>query len=291
MLSLGYFPSEPITSGPSIDRSDHVLGVGPEALFGTPREIPERVLGSRCRDPSQIPGAGGDVHILPPGRCHHHYGAASAAAVLAWASGQANSTNLASRLAMKLKFLVLLALLSMAPTSSAQEAAGHVPVMGQALSAPGTLVPGTPPVNTCFTDGALGHQRQHVPGFMQRLEAMDAAVLAAGAVATGRQDLEIPVVVHVIHQGGTENIPDAQVITGIQHLNDAFANAGAYAHPDGTATGIRFCLAAQDPAGGVTQGITRTVSPLTNMVAETQDLALKNLVRWDPVTRPEMGLR
>jgi hypothetical protein len=32
----------------------------------------------------------------------------------------------------------------------------------------------------------------------------------------------IPVVVHIIHSGGTENISDATVQAGIQHLNDAF---------------------------------------------------------------------
>ncbi|HNM25112.1 MAG TPA: M43 family zinc metalloprotease, partial [Saprospiraceae bacterium] len=43
-----------------------------------------------------------------------------------------------------------------------------------------------------------------------------------------------------------------------------------------------FCLARRTPEGQATSGITRTVSPLTSFTMETQDLALKDLARWDP---------
>lgn len=92
----------------------------------------------------------------------------------------------------------------------------------------------------------------------------------------------IPVVVHIIHQGGEENISDELVILGIQHLNEAFANTGSYHQPAGMDTRIRFCLAQQDPQGMPTTGITRYESPLTNLISETQDIQLKNLVRWNP---------
>ncbi len=98
----------------------------------------------------------------------------------------------------------------------------------------------------------------------------------------GVEEYSIPVVVHIIHQNGYENISDAQVLSGIQHLNEAFANEGVYKNAKGIETGIKFCLARQDEYGNASSGITRTVSPLTNMLSPSQDLALKNLIRWNP---------
>ncbi|MFN0016323.1 MAG: M43 family zinc metalloprotease, partial [Saprospiraceae bacterium] len=92
----------------------------------------------------------------------------------------------------------------------------------------------------------------------------------------------IPVVVHVVHQNGTENITDAQVAAGIAMLNAAFANTGYYDQGNGAPTPFRFCLARQTPAGLATTGINRLASPLTDLIMETQDLPLKNLNRWNP---------
>lgn len=92
----------------------------------------------------------------------------------------------------------------------------------------------------------------------------------------------IPVVVHIIHNNGPENIPNSQVFAGIQDMNDAFANSGPYLSANGVNTTIQFCLAQQDENGNFTNGINRVVSPLTNMTAETDALTLKNLIRWDP---------
>ncbi|MEY4927841.1 MAG: hypothetical protein RI894_2277, partial [Bacteroidota bacterium] len=84
----------------------------------------------------------------------------------------------------------------------------------------------------------------------------------------------IPVVIHIIHNNGAENISNAQAQTAITHLNAAFqANGNAR---------IQFCLAQRDPQGNATTGITRNVSPLTNMTMETEDLAVKDLNRWLP---------
>lgn len=98
----------------------------------------------------------------------------------------------------------------------------------------------------------------------------------------GNEPFIIPVVVHIVHTNGEENISDEQVMLGIEHLNEAFANSGSYAHANGVNTNIQFCLAAQDPLGQYTNGITRTFSLLTNLMIETQDLELKDLIRWDP---------
>lgn len=92
----------------------------------------------------------------------------------------------------------------------------------------------------------------------------------------------IPVVVHVIHQNGAENISDGQVFDAIQHLNEAFANTGFYDPNTGVDTEIEFCLAQRDPENNLSNGINRIESPLTNVISETQDLDLKALIQWDP---------
>jgi gliding motility-associated-like protein len=92
----------------------------------------------------------------------------------------------------------------------------------------------------------------------------------------------LPVVVHVIHNNGPENIPDTQVEQAIQWLNDAFANINYYDQGTGVDVQVDFCLAEQDPDGNITTGINHVVSPLTDMNMDTEDLAMKDLIRWDP---------
>lgn len=92
----------------------------------------------------------------------------------------------------------------------------------------------------------------------------------------------IPVVVHLIHQNGPENIPDAQVLAALEHLNAAFAHTGYYQKNGlGADTGIQFCLAQRGPDDEPAKSIIRVESPLTDMDAVFQDWDLKNLSRWD----------
>lgn len=72
----------------------------------------------------------------------------------------------------------------------------------------------------------------------------------------------IPVVVHVIHKGeavGTgTNISDAQIISAINNMNDAYSNTStAFSTYTGVNTNIQFCLAQRDPNGNPTTGIVR----------------------------------
>ncbi|MBK8568031.1 MAG: hypothetical protein IPN76_33140, partial [Saprospiraceae bacterium] len=93
----------------------------------------------------------------------------------------------------------------------------------------------------------------------------------------------LPVVVHIIHQNGAENISNQRVYEAINHLNDAFAHTGYYGQQGaGTNVQIQFCLAKQTPSGEPTNGIERVESSLTDMVMETDDLSLKDLSRWTP---------
>ncbi|MEO5644485.1 MAG: M43 family zinc metalloprotease [Bacteroidia bacterium] len=144
----------------------------------------------------------------------------------------------------------------------------------------------TQTIPTCLSDEL--RQKQLVINPAQQLlnEQMEQQILQRMQTADLQNTIasvySIPVVVHIIHNNGPENISNAQVFTAIQQLNDAFANTGAYQDANGVNTGITFCLAQQDENGNFTNGINRVVSPLTDLTAETDDVALKNLTRWDP---------
>ncbi len=133
--------------------------------------------------------------------------------------------------------------------------------------------------NGCGSDEV---HRQH-PEFKAAQEKLDQSAYEAamqGPVARrGTQALRtLPVVVHIIHNDGPENISDAQVLQGMAHLNASFnATFGT-----GVNTDIQFCLAQRDPDGKATNGITRTKSALTVLDKDLQDLEMKNLSRWKP---------
>jgi hypothetical protein len=123
------------------------------------------------------------------------------------------------------------------------------------------------------TDSAYGIRTQVVERMMR---------MARHPGAERGGELTIPVVVHIIHENGEENISDAVAINGVAQLNEAFANAGPYQVGTGTNTPIRFCLATRSPEGLATTGIEHIASPLTNVLVEAQDDQLKALSHWDP---------
>jgi len=93
----------------------------------------------------------------------------------------------------------------------------------------------------------------------------------------------IPVVVHIVHQNGPENMTDSAITAGIDKLNLQLQNAAPYNYVNGVDVQLQFCLATVDPIGNPTTGITRDVSPYTNLAASGgSDLDLKNVNRWDP---------
>jgi PKD repeat protein len=93
----------------------------------------------------------------------------------------------------------------------------------------------------------------------------------------------IPVVFHIIHDNGPENISNEQVYDAIRVLNEDFNKL----NPDWTSVrpafldivadvGIEFRLAQLDPQGNCTNGITRTVSDLTYV----GDYDMAGLIQW-----------
>lgn len=95
-----------------------------------------------------------------------------------------------------------------------------------------------------------------------------------------KSQFTLPVVVHIVHDNGEENISDERVERGIQYLNEAFANQGYYDQGEGVDVDIQFCLAKRNPQGQLTTGINRVESPLTEV--GDMDAELKDLIRWDP---------
>lgn len=132
---------------------------------------------------------------------------------------------------------------------------------------------------------ALNHHISNAQQQLQdQLEQQLYDLLQRGySFSNGRNLYTIPVVVHVVHNNGAGNISNVQVTNAIQHLNDAFANTGVYNPAMGVDVEVQFCLAQRDPNGNATNGITNTISTLTSLNHNTQDLMLKNLVRWNPL--------
>ncbi len=81
----------------------------------------------------------------------------------------------------------------------------------------------------------------------------------------------IPVVFHVVHNYGSEDISPAQIEDAIRVMNDDFSaqNSGVVTVNPAFAsivanTGIQFALARRDPDGNCTNGIIRIASPITS---------------------------
>ena len=144
-------------------------------------------------------------------------------------------------------------------------------------------------------DGSYGEQEQKFPTFYQNLEAINSDLEADYKSALGKMThlkIEngkkiIPVVVHVIHDLGGENISDASIQGALDILN---ANINGQASnflaktPDIFASvrgdlNVEFRLAKIDPLGNPTSGIIRVRSELTNE-PEPRD-AVKALSYWN----------
>jgi len=126
--------------------------------------------------------------------------------------------------------------------------------------------------NWCGTDALQERYFATHPGareaqkaFDQQLTVMAQAQQRGAAYVT---DVTIPVVVHVIHGGGPENITDRQINSAIAQLNldyqklnpDTSAIIPLF-RPIAASIGFQFRLAKKDPNGNCTTGITRHYRP------------------------------
>lgn len=95
----------------------------------------------------------------------------------------------------------------------------------------------------------------------------------------------IPIVFHIIHNYGVENIDDSQVLDAVRLINEQFrkrnADTASIVLPFRSIAAdceIEFRIAQLDPNGNCTSGITRTVSALTSI----GDHQVKSLIQWPP---------
>ena len=109
-------------------------------------------------------------------------------------------------------------------------------------------------------------------------------VAANPAFLRAAPDVTVPVVMHIIHNGGTSNISDAQVNDAIRVINLDYSKTNADTstvvaafRPLIANIGFKFRLARKDPSGNCTTGITRTYSTDTNI----GDDRVKSLIVWD----------
>lgn len=94
----------------------------------------------------------------------------------------------------------------------------------------------------------------------------------------------IPIVFHIIHNYGPENISKEQVLDAVRIINEDFRGLNAdlsmiipeFAGITADAE-VEFRLAKKDPSGNCTDGITRTVSTLTSSAGEN----VKQLISWN----------
>ncbi len=105
----------------------------------------------------------------------------------------------------------------------------------------------------------------------QNLEAFTQQFIAERKLnKTAKASVVIPIVFHIIHNYGSENIPDSRIFDQMEIINKDFQRLNAdtnstnplfqsiAANPD-----VEFRLAKIDPSGNCTNGIVRVVSPLT----------------------------
>lgn len=160
--------------------------------------------------------------------------------------------------------------------------AALVPLMGLAQQAP----------FNCSTHG-LEHLSRFLDGHPERLEQIQHAEQALEQHTAdfaqnfdargGGNTYVIPVVFHVIHDNGPENISDEQIQDAMRVLNDDFNklnedwdNVKEEFLDIVADVGITFRLAGLDPDGNCTSGINRIQSELTN----NGDQEMKDLIIW-----------
>ena len=125
---------------------------------------------------------------------------------------------------------------------------------------------------------------QGITRAFNRLQAETAAYMQQITPKSGNPYV-IPVVFHIIHNYGPENIDDSQVLDAVRLINEQYRKRNAdttsiVAAFQGIAADceIEFRIAQLDPNGNCTSGITRTVSTLGSV----GDHQVKSLIQWPP---------
>ncbi|RYY23994.1 MAG: T9SS type A sorting domain-containing protein [Chitinophagaceae bacterium] len=145
------------------------------------------------------------------------------------------------------------------------------------------------------TDSAYARAfEEHKKAFPKIVKQQNAARVLGAYYGMQETVYTIPVVVHVLHNGGAEGSPfnpSTSVIQGaINYLNEVYN--GTYPGTQGVGeTGIQFALATRNPNNQPTNGINRVnvgnsayinYGVRLNTANGLTDQQLKNITRWDP---------
>jgi len=121
-------------------------------------------------------------------------------------------------------------------------------------------------VKKCYSKEFIDFQSQNTPGYKEHVDQQfGLAKQWSESNAPTRAIYTIPVVFHVVYNTPEENIPDSVILNQLAVLNADYArqnedtsNMRSEFMPVAGATNVRFALAALDPSGNPTTGITRT---------------------------------
>ena len=129
--------------------------------------------------------------------------------------------------------------------------------------------------------------REAQAALLATLEKQELAQARNGNTQARTPDITIPVVVHVIHSGGNDNISDRQINSAIDQLNTDYQkkngdtiNTVSNFIPIAAYVGFQFKLAKKDPNGNCTTGITRHYAPA--LINDDQTGAVQAVSVWDP---------
>ncbi len=139
-------------------------------------------------------------------------------------------------------------------------------------------------IKKCYSSEMNEKAIQMQPELKQVIDQLDAYSRTYVASENDRSvNKIIPVVFHVIHNYGSENISKEQILSAMDVLNKDYQLLNedqTLVDPDFQGlianVGLEFRLAKLDPQGNCTEGITRTVSPLTF----SADDNVKQLISW-----------
>jgi len=149
--------------------------------------------------------------------------------------------------------------------------------------------------NWCGTDAYLQKTLQENPEYAQQFIEHNIRITNGQIVPQDRTDpILIPVVVHVIHDGGVGNVSYEQIVSGIDQLNEDYNRQNADTintrntvdapfWPISANVDIQFVLAKLDPDGNCTNGVERRYSPsgANNATDDTKHYSSGGLDAWD----------
>lgn len=128
-------------------------------------------------------------------------------------------------------------------------------------------------VNRCGTTESMKQLFLENPGYQENIQQINdftSQFIQENPTGT-RTVVTIPVVFHVVYNTTAENISDAKVLSQLDVLNEDYRRLNADANETPAAflgvaadCEINFCLAARDPSGNATNGITRTFTTKTS---------------------------